>query len=72
MVHHPPSARPLTRSSTLTNTPPAPAPGPAPFTPEDFDEPCEDCGAPAGFYCRPGCDTGFTAEDARAQNAART
>lgn len=37
-----------------------------PFQPTDFEEPCEGCGAPAGAYCRPGCDCGYTAEHARA------
>ncbi|MFF5303559.1 hypothetical protein ACFY5F_29815 [Streptomyces sp. NPDC013161] len=36
-----------------------------PWRPEDFDERCETCGAPAGQLCRTGCDTGYTAEDAR-------
>ncbi|MFD9791319.1 hypothetical protein ACFWXK_10240 [Streptomyces sp. NPDC059070] len=37
-----------------------------PFLPQDFEDPCEDCGAPAGSYCRPGCGSGYTAADARA------
>ncbi|MFD9824290.1 hypothetical protein [Streptomyces violascens] len=37
-----------------------------PFLPADFDEPCEDCEAPAGSYCRPTCPSGYTADDARA------
>ncbi|MFI6112920.1 hypothetical protein [Kitasatospora sp. NPDC051164] len=40
-----------------------------PFLPQDFDEPCEGCLAPAGSYCRAGCDCGYTAEDARAEAA---
>lgn len=36
-----------------------------PFRPEDFDERCETCDAPAGQLCRSWCDTGYTAEDAR-------
>jgi hypothetical protein len=39
---------------------------PPPFRPEDFDERCETCGAPPGRLCRAWCDTGYTAEDARA------
>ena len=38
-----------------------------PFRPEDFDEACETCLAPAGQLCRPWCDTGYTAADYRAQ-----
>lgn len=38
-----------------------------PFLPQDFDEPCEGCLAPAGAYCRPGCDCGYTTEDAQAE-----
>ncbi|WP_037902822.1 hypothetical protein [Streptomyces sp. NRRL S-350] len=39
-----------------------------PFVPaRDFDEPCEDCGAPAGAYDFPDCPSGYTAEDARAE-----
>jgi len=37
------------------------------FLPQDFDEPCEGCLAPAGSYCRAGCDCGYTAEDAQAE-----
>ncbi|MFD7283466.1 hypothetical protein ACFV80_42390 [Streptomyces sp. NPDC059862] len=37
-----------------------------PFRPEDFDEGCETCGAAPGQLCRPWCDTGYTADDARA------
>ncbi|MDG9709781.1 hypothetical protein [Streptomyces sp. DH10] len=36
-----------------------------PWRPEDFDDPCETCGAPAGQLCRAWCDTGYTAADAR-------
>ncbi|WP_199550137.1 hypothetical protein [Streptomyces sp. N35] len=36
-----------------------------PWRAEDFDEECATCQAPAGEWCRPGCDTGYTAEDAR-------
>ncbi|MFE9559095.1 hypothetical protein ACFYMW_39150 [Streptomyces sp. NPDC006692] len=36
------------------------------FLPQDFDEPCEECQAPAGSYCRPGSGSGYTAADARA------
>ncbi|MET8291509.1 hypothetical protein ABZV80_41005 [Streptomyces sp. NPDC005132] len=32
---------------------------------EDFTEPCETCHAPAGQYCRPHCDSGYTAHDAQ-------
>ncbi|MFE4512593.1 hypothetical protein ACFRMQ_00125 [Kitasatospora sp. NPDC056783] len=39
---------------------------PAPFEPGHFDDRCEDCGAPPGAYCRPGCDSGYSADDARA------
>ncbi|MGW1870441.1 hypothetical protein ACWCPS_33465 [Streptomyces mauvecolor] len=42
-----------------------------PFLPADFDEPCEDCKAPAGSYCRPGCSSGYTADDARADAQSR-
>ncbi|MFJ4680555.1 hypothetical protein [Kitasatospora sp. NPDC088783] len=37
------------------------------FTPSDFDDdgPCEDCGAPAGAYCTPGCGSGYSAHDAQ-------
>ncbi|AYG77895.1 hypothetical protein DWB77_00002 [Streptomyces hundungensis] len=42
------------------------------FLPGDFDEPCEDCQAPAGAYCRPGCGSGYTADDARADAQKRT
>ncbi|MEY9839410.1 hypothetical protein [Streptacidiphilus sp. EB103A] len=45
---------------------PRPLPLP-PFTPADFEDPCEDCGALAGTYCSPDCDSGYSAEDARAQ-----
>ena len=48
---------------------PQPVPVPSdlgPFLPEEFDAPCEDCGAPAGAYCRSGCPSGYTADDARA------
>ncbi|MFF4542246.1 hypothetical protein [Streptomyces aureus] len=46
-------------SATPTNQP-------RPWIPsEDFTETCESCGAPAGQLCRPHCDTGYTAEDAR-------
>jgi hypothetical protein len=38
-----------------------------PFRPEDFDETCETCLAPPGQLCRPWCDTGYTADDYRAQ-----
>lgn len=40
-----------------------------PFAPGDFDTPCEDCGAPAGSYCRPSCDSGYSAVDAAADAA---
>ncbi|MEW1648434.1 hypothetical protein [Streptomyces sp. NPDC091219] len=40
-----------------------------PFRPEDFDETCETCGVPPGQLCRPWCDTGYTADDYRAQAA---
>ncbi|WP_217236465.1 hypothetical protein [Streptomyces sp. AC555_RSS877] len=36
-----------------------------PWRPEDFDDQCETCGAPPGQLCKPPCDTGYTAEDAR-------
>ncbi|MEU8868040.1 hypothetical protein [Streptomyces umbrinus] len=36
------------------------------FRPEDFEEPCETCLAPPGQLCHAWCDTGYTAEDARA------
>ncbi|KMS74283.1 hypothetical protein ACM01_15420 [Streptomyces viridochromogenes] len=36
-----------------------------PWTPEDFDDRCETCDAPPGQLCRPWCDTGYTAADAR-------
>ncbi|WP_439681524.1 hypothetical protein [Embleya sp. MST-111070] len=36
-----------------------------PFLPEDFDDACEDCPAPAGAYCFDDCPSGYTAEDAR-------
>ncbi|WP_331763482.1 hypothetical protein [Streptomyces anthocyanicus] len=39
---------------------------PPPFHPEDFGERCETCDAPPGQLCRAWCDTGYTAEDARA------
>jgi hypothetical protein len=44
---------------------------PRPFLPSDFEDACEGCGAPAGAYCRAGCDDGYTAEDARADAARR-
>lgn len=37
-----------------------------PFLPADFEDPCEECEAPAGWYCRAGCGSGYTAADARA------
>lgn len=40
---------------------------PRPFLPSDFHDTCEDCGAPPGAYCRPHCESGFTAADARRQ-----
>ncbi|MFF9265845.1 hypothetical protein [Streptomyces longwoodensis] len=46
-----------------------------PFEPSDFDEPCEDCGAPAGAFCRADCPTGYSADTAQrhaAQIARRT
>lgn len=43
--------------------------GLSPFAPGDFDTPCEDCEAPAGSYCRPGCDSGYSAVDAAADAA---
>jgi hypothetical protein len=36
-----------------------------PWRPEDFDDRCETCEVPAGQLCKPWCDTGYTAEDAR-------
>lgn len=39
---------------------------PSPFRPEDFEERCETCNAPPGQLCHAWCDTGYTAEDARA------
>lgn len=36
-----------------------------PWRPEDFDDRCETCGAPAGQLCHSWCDTGYTAKDAR-------
>lgn len=36
-----------------------------PFEGSDFEEPCEDCGAPAGAYCYTHCPTGYSAETAR-------
>ncbi|MDQ0994816.1 hypothetical protein [Streptomyces sp. V3I7] len=36
-----------------------------PWRPEDFDDWCETCRAAPGELCRPWCDTGYTAEDAR-------
>ncbi|MER5200054.1 hypothetical protein ACWD3J_41910 [Streptomyces sp. NPDC002755] len=39
---------------------------PPPFRPEDFEERCETCNAPPGQLCHTWCDTGYTAEDARA------
>ncbi len=39
---------------------------PPPFRPEDFEERCETCNAPPGQLCHAWCDTGYTAEDARA------
>ncbi|MEU0228233.1 hypothetical protein ABZ177_28340 [Streptomyces sp. NPDC006284] len=39
---------------------------PPPFRPEDFDERYDTCGAPPGQLCRAWCDTGYTADDARA------
>ena len=38
-----------------------------PFVASDFEDPCEDCHAPPGSYCRPSCGSGFTADDARRQ-----
>jgi hypothetical protein len=38
-----------------------------PFAPQDFDEPCEDCGAPAGAFCYDHCGSGYTADHARRQ-----
>ncbi|MDX5563642.1 hypothetical protein PYK79_10285 [Streptomyces sp. ID05-04B] len=40
-----------------------------PFLASEFDDTCEGCGAPPGAYCRPNCDSGYTAEDARAHAA---
>ncbi|WP_406436459.1 hypothetical protein OHB14_62345 [Streptomyces sp. NBC_01613] len=37
-----------------------------PFRPEDFDDKCETCRAAPGQLCRPWCDTGYTADDFRA------
>ncbi|MGW2111952.1 hypothetical protein [Streptomyces sp. NPDC001948] len=37
-----------------------------PFRPEDFDEECETCGAAPGQLCLSWCDTGYTADDYRA------
>ncbi|MFJ5532505.1 hypothetical protein [Streptomyces sp. NPDC093261] len=31
----------------------------------ELQDPCEDCGAKAGEFCRPGCPSGYTAEDHR-------
>ncbi|CAM5498642.1 hypothetical protein GCM10010345_64600 [Streptomyces canarius] len=36
-----------------------------PWRPEDFDDWCETCGAAPGQFCKPACDTGYTAEDFR-------
>jgi len=49
----------------------SPAPGliARPFLPEEFEEGCEDCGAPAGTYCRRGCPSGYSADDARSDAA---
>ncbi|MGP3691060.1 hypothetical protein ACTVZO_41410 [Streptomyces sp. IBSNAI002] len=43
-----------------------------PFHPQDFDEPCEGCSAPAGSFCYADCDCGYTAEDAQAEAARRS
>ncbi|MFD7444082.1 hypothetical protein [Streptomyces sp. NPDC059909] len=40
------------------------------WRPEDFDDGCETCGAPPGQLCKPTCDTGYTAEDFRRDQAA--
>ncbi|MFF8717536.1 hypothetical protein ACF07T_39990 [Streptomyces sp. NPDC015184] len=40
-----------------------------PFRPEDFDEECETCHVAPGQLCRPWCDTGYTADDHRADAA---
>ncbi|MGW1193675.1 hypothetical protein [Streptomyces sp. NPDC002559] len=40
-----------------------------PFRPEDFDEECETCRAAPGQLCRSWCDTGYTADDHRAEAA---
>jgi hypothetical protein len=36
-----------------------------PWRPDDFDDWCETCGAAPGQFCKPTCDTGYTAEDFR-------
>lgn len=33
-----------------------------PFEGSDFAEDCEDCQAPAGALCYPGCPSGYTVE----------
>jgi hypothetical protein len=33
-----------------------------PFDGDDFAEPCEDCEAPAGALCYPGCPSGYSAQ----------
>ncbi|MFD6923736.1 hypothetical protein ACFV99_26485 [Streptomyces sp. NPDC059944] len=50
----------------------APNSRPRPWLPSvDFQEPCESCHAPAGQYCRPHCDSGYTALDAQRDAARR-
>jgi hypothetical protein len=41
-----------------------------PFLPADLVEDCEECHAGPGQFCRPGCGSGYTAEDYR-KDAAR-
>lgn len=58
----------MTQSTTGAN----PRPEPRPWRPsEDFTEACESCHAPAGQYCRPDCDTGYTVRDAQRDNERR-
>lgn len=33
-----------------------------PFEGSDFDDACEDCGAPAGSLCYPSCPSGYSAD----------
>lgn len=39
-----------------------------PFEGSDFEDECEDCGAPAGALCRPNCPSGYSA-DSRQKHA---